>query len=115
MATVEFALVLPTFIAVVLVAVGLLMALRLQLLCQDSARVGARVIELGGGTGAGVRAAAAAAPSGAAVSVLPAAGALERVVVERRLRIPGPLGTLLPAVRVRAQAVAVVPIGTVRP
>lgn len=110
MATAELAAALPALVAVLLLALGLLATASAALRCEDAARLGARSMARGDGAAASTALTRSAAPAGASVQLVaaaPAAGrALVRVRVTARVRLPGPLGSLIPTMTVTGTAAA---------
>lgn len=100
--TAEAALVLPVLVLLLTVAVGVVAAVTSQLRCVDAAREAARAVARGESAQSAIELASTAAPGGARISV---ASDAERIVVTVSADVPIG-GGLLPAVTVRAQAVA---------
>lgn len=105
MATAEMAVVLPTLVALVLLGCGLVAACQSALRCEDAARLAARAAARGDDTTTAADLARADAPAHAVVSVSRAEGDV-RVSVTGPVRLPGPLGNMLPAWSVHGSAVA---------
>lgn len=105
MATAETAVVLPTLVALVLLACGLVATCQSALRCEDAARLAARSAARGDDPAAAAGLARADAPGGAAVSIRRTGGDV-RVTVTDAVRLPGPLGALLPTWTVHGSAVA---------
>jgi TadE-like protein. len=103
MVTAETAMVLPALVVLVCVAVGAVAVATAQLRCVDAAREAARAAARGEGASAARTLAIQAAPRAARVTVS-LVGDRAEVTVTATVR---PLGRLLPAVSVRARAVAV--------
>ncbi len=109
LATAEMAVALPALVAVVLVCVGLVGAASSALRCEDAARLAARSLARGDPPAAALALAGKEAPPGAAVAdTAPGGGqpALVRVRVAARVRLPGPLGGVLPTWTVSGTATA---------
>jgi hypothetical protein len=106
MATAELAAVLPALVALVLVAVGLLAAAAGALRCEDAARLGARSVARGDPVATAVALSRGDAPADAAVALAPVGAGMVRVTVRETVRMPGPLGGLLPAWTVSGTATA---------
>lgn len=104
MVTAETAVVLPVLVLVLAAALWAVAAAGAQLRCVDSAREGARAVARGEPTAVAVAASRRVAP-GADVVVEPA-GDVVGVVVRLRVRPPGWLGDRVPALLVKARAVA---------
>jgi Tfp pilus assembly protein PilX len=100
MVTAELAVVLPTLVVVVVLALGGINAGLAQMRCVDAARDGARALARGETTQTAVAVARAAAPRGATVTVHVAGDRLE-VTVDGSVALLGPVGRHL-VVRVRA-------------
>lgn len=105
MATAETAVVLPTLVALVLLACGLVATCQSALRCEDAARLAARSAARGDDPAGTAALAHADAPAHAAVSITRAGGHVH-VTVTDSVRLPGPLGSLLPAWSVHGSAVA---------
>lgn len=105
MATAEMAVVLPTLVALVLLACGLVATCQSALRCEDAARLAARSAARGDAASVAAALARADAPEHAAVSITRAGGDVH-VAVTGSVRLPGPLGGLLPVWSVRGSAVA---------
>lgn len=105
MATAEMAVVLPTLVALVLVACGLVATCQSALRCEDAARLAARSAARGDAAADAAALARADAPAHAAVSMTRAGGEV-RVSVTSSVRLPGPLGSILPLWPVHGSAVA---------
>ncbi|WP_373295680.1 TadE family type IV pilus minor pilin [Nocardiopsis terrae] len=89
--TMEAAMVLPSLLLVLAVALGAVGAAAAQLSCADAARIGARALARGEPPGHARSLALTAAPGGARVQ-LSESGGMARVTVRVELRI-GPLRT----------------------
>lgn len=105
MATAEMAVVLPTLMALVLLACGLVATCQSALRCEDAARLAARSVARGDDPDTAAALARADAPAHATVSVTRAGGEV-RVRVIDSAGLPGPLGRVLPRFPVHGSAVA---------
>jgi Flp pilus assembly protein TadG len=105
MATAEMAVVLPTLVALVLLACGLVATCQAALRCEDAARLAARSVARGDDPDSAAALARADAPARATVSVTRAGGEVA-VRVTDSVGLPGPLGRALPRVPVHGSAVA---------
>jgi hypothetical protein len=105
MATAEMAVALPVLVALLLLACGVIAAASASLRCEDAARLAARSAARGDGYAAAAALGRSQAPSGSVVSVV-AGGGLVHVSVRDAVRMPGPLGGLLPTWTVSGTAVA---------
>lgn len=105
MATAEMAVALPSLVALVLLACGLVATCQASLRCEDAARLAARSAARGDASATVTSLARADAPAGSAVTATRAAGQV-RVVVTASVRLPGPLGRALPAWSVSGAATA---------
>jgi Flp pilus assembly protein TadG len=105
MATAEMAVVLPTLMALVLLACGLVATCQSALRCEDAARLAARSLARGDDPDSAAALARADAPAQATVAVIRAGGDV-RVRVTDSVGLPGPLGSLLPRFPVHGTAVA---------
>lgn len=105
MATAEMAVVLPTLVALVLLACGLVATCQSALRCEDAARLAARSVARGDDPDGAAALARADAPAHALVSVSRSGGEV-RVRVSVSAGLPGPLGRVLPRFPVQGSAVA---------
>lgn len=105
MATAEMAVALPSLVAVVLLACGLVATCQASLRCEDAARLAARSAARGDAPATVTALARSDAPAGSAVAVSRTAGEV-RVGVTTTVRLPGPLGRMLPAWSVSGAATA---------
>jgi hypothetical protein len=88
----------PAVGAVVRLGVGVIAGASAALRCEDAARLGARSVARGDPAGTSVLLARAEAPDGATVVLgAPSSNGLVRVAVRVRVRMPGPLGGVLPS------------------
>lgn len=106
MATAEMAVALPVLVALLLLACGLVAAYSAALQCQDAARLAARSAARGDSLATAEAYGRDDAPPHAAVILDTPSPGLLRVLVRDRVRMPGPLGGLLPAWTVEGSAVA---------
>lgn len=109
-ATAEAAVAIPALMAVLALAIAVVVSVGAQLRCVDAARVGARVAARGDADTAVVRAAVAAAPHGAHVTVRRRGDQVEVEVTADVLA-----SRLLPAIHVGARAVAQAEPGATAP
>lgn len=105
MATAEMAVVLPSLVALLLLACGLVATCQTALRCEDAARLAARSAARGDGAASVAALARSDAPDHTVVSVTRAGGDV-RVSVTGAVRLPGPLGGILPVWSVHGSAVA---------
>ena len=104
-ATAEAAVVLPSLLVVLAMAVWVLVCVGGQLRCVDAARTAARLASRGDPPAASVHAGQVLAPAGAVVRVRTGRTTVS-VDVTAWLRPFGPLARVLPSVRVTSHAVA---------
>jgi len=104
MATAEMAVALPTLVALVLLACGLVATCQSALRCEDAARLAARSAARGDAPADATALARRDAPARAAVSIT-RSGDEVRVSVTDSVRLPGPLGSILPRWPVHGSAV----------
>lgn len=105
MVTAEAAVVLPALLLTLLACLWLVGAGAAAVRCGDAAREAARVAARGDGSAVARQVATAVAPAGARVVIETGAGRVV-VTVEAARSAPGPLGRLLPPVRLRATTTA---------
>jgi Flp pilus assembly protein TadG len=104
MVTAEFAVALPAFVLVVAAALGGVATVTAQLRCTDAAATAARLAARGEATSLVRSTALAAAPGGSSLAVSSTATTVT-ATVRASISVPG-LGRVLPAIAVRATAVA---------
>ncbi len=101
MVTAEFAVALPAFVVVVLLALGGVAVMTAQLRCVDAAEAAARMAARGDSVALVRSTALGSAPGGSTLSVT-TADEVVTATVQANISLPG-LAKLLPGITVRAQ------------